>query len=222
MIGMRTTRRQAGGVLIGVAAVLLVLAACDGEDDAPATDQPLAATAAQVEANAVEIATSFVEAVGTFDAERAVDYLAEGAEVPEGLLAEQLPVLISFYEAQGYQQMLDPCEVTRGFANGTVDVRCPYDFHAIRSDELGLGPYHGSYWELTIGDGEIVRAMQVWEIEKFSPQMWDPFRDWISATYPEDFDAMYNGGGTNFRLSEESIRLWEEHTREYVEELAAS
>ena len=62
----------------------------------------------------------------------------------------------------------------------------------------------------------------IWEIEKFSPQMWDPFRDWISATYPEDFDAMYNGGGTNFRLSEESIRLWEEHTREYVGELAAS
>ena len=23
-----------------------------------------------------------------------------------------------------------------------------------------------------------------WEIKKFSPQMWEPFRDWLSATHP--------------------------------------
>jgi hypothetical protein len=217
---MRTTRRGAHrGVLIVVAGALLVLAACDGGDEAPAADPSPAATAVRVEANAVEIATGFVEAFGAFDPERAVAYLAEDAEVPQGLFAEQLPVLISFYEAQGYEQTLDPCEVTSGFAHGTVIVRCPYDFHAIRSEEIGLGPYHGSYWDLTIGDGEIVRAMQVWEIEKFSPQMWEPFQDWVSATNPKDFDAMYNGGGTDFRVSEESIRLWEQHTREYVKEV---
>ncbi len=25
-----------------------------------------------------------------------------------------------------------------------------------------------------------------WDIEKFSPQMWEPFADWVSTTYPKD------------------------------------
>ena len=216
---MRIMRRQVGrGVLLVVAAALLVLAACDGGGEAPATDQPAAATAPQAEANAVEMATGFVEAIGAFDAERAATYLAEDAEVPEGLLAEELPVLISFYEAQGYEQMLDPCEVTGSSASGT-SVRCAFDFHAIRSDEIELGPFHGSYWDLTVRDEEIVRAMQNWEIEEFSPQVWEPFAEWVSTMYPKDFEVMYTGGGTNFRLSEESIQLWEQHTREYVKEV---
>jgi hypothetical protein len=219
MIGMRTTRREAGrGILIGVAPVLLVLAACDRGDDAPARSQPPAATAARAEANAEEIATGFVEAVGAFNAERAVAFLAEGAEGPEDLLAEELPLLISFYEAQGYEQILDPCEVTSTSASGTW-VRCAYDFHAIRSDEIGLGPFHGSYWDLTVRDGEIVRAMQNWETEEFSPQMWEPFSDWVSKNHPKDFDVMYVDGGGNFSLSEGWIRLWEQHSREYVKEV---
>ena len=216
---MRTTRRRADrGVLIVAAATLLVLAACDGGGEAPAADQSPAATAARAEANAEEIATGFVEAVGAFDAGRAVTYLAEDAEVPEGLLAEELPVLISFYEAQGYKQMLDPCEVTGSSASGT-SVRCTYDFHAIRSDEIGVGPFHGSYWDLTVRDGEIVGAMQTWETEEFSPQVWEPFAEWVSTTYPKDFEVMYTSGGTNFRLSEEPIRLWGQCTREYVKEV---
>jgi hypothetical protein len=216
---MRTTRRRADrGVLIVVAAALLVLAACDGGGEAPAADPSPAATAARAEANAEEIATGFVEAVGAFDEGRAVTYLAEDAEVPEGLLAEELPVLISFYEAQGYKQMLDLCEVTGSSASGT-SVRCTYDFHAIRSDEFGVGPFHGSYWDLTVRDGEIVGAMQTWETEEFSPQVWEPFAEWVSTTYPKDFEVMYTAGGTNFRLSEESIRLWGQYTREYVKEV---
>jgi hypothetical protein len=49
--------------------------------------------------------------------------------------------------------------------------------------------------------------------------MWEPFRDWVSATYPKDFAVMYIEGGSNFRLTEESIRLWELRTREYVKEV---
>jgi hypothetical protein len=32
---------------------------------------------------------------------------------------------------------------------------------------------------------------------------------------------MYTGGRSNFRLTEEWIRLWRQHSREYVEEVAA-
>ena len=215
-------RRRSVGKRVGefaVAAVIgLVAAACtpgtrDGQMTTAPAEQP--PTAYRADPQAEEIATSFVEAVGAFDTERAVTHLADDAIVPENLLPEELPILISFYEAQGYKQMLDPCEVTGSYAHGTV-VRCTYDFHAIRSDEIGLGPYYGSHWDITISDGEIVEALQYWEIEDFSPQMWEPFADWVSATYPKDFEVMYTGGRTNFSLTEESIRLWRQHTREYV------
>ena len=61
--------------------------------------------------------------------------------------------------------------------------------------------------------------MLSWDIKKFSPQRWEPFRDWVSASYPKDFGVMYTGGGSNFELTEESIRLWEQRTREYVKEV---
>jgi hypothetical protein len=44
--------------------------------------------------------------------------------------------------------------------------------------------------------------------------------EWVSSTYPKDAAVMYlHGALAIFRLSPESIRLWERHTREYVEEV---
>jgi hypothetical protein len=170
----------------------------------------------------VEVATGFVEAFGAFDAEQAITYLADGASLRmDATTPEQLPAFTSLLEAQGYKQILHPCEVTGSGPSGT-QVRCPFDWHGIRSDQIGLGPYPG-HWDLTVRDGEIAVVVLSWNHEKeFSPQMWEPFADWVSRNYPKDFDVMYVGGGSNFSLTEESIRLWEQHTREYVKELRQS
>jgi hypothetical protein len=210
-------------VLIGAAA-LLVLAACDGGDEAPATMNPT-----PPEANAEEIATSFVEAYGAFDAEEATAYLADDADILEligsvgahrGVLGtpDELRLLLSLLRAEGYRQTLDSCEAQGESASGTM-VHCTFDFHLFGSDRLGLGPYDGSSFDLIIDDGEIVRASKYWEIEEFSPQMWDPFAEWVSTTYPADAAVMYEDETyTGVRLSEESIPLWRRHVREYVKE----
>jgi hypothetical protein len=201
---------------IGLVAVVLILAnRPTGKVETPAAAPT---TGYPVDPAATEVATSFVQAVGAFDADRAVSYLTDSAEVPEGLGPDGLPMLISLYEAQGYKQMLDPCRVTGTSASGTA-VECPFDFHIIRSDEIGRGPYQGSYWTITVTDGEISYAVQDWDIEEFSSQMWEPFADWVSSTHPKDFDEMYTGGGSNFRLTEESVKLWEQNSKEYVKEV---
>lgn len=206
-------------VICIVAILALVGSACDGGDDGPAADQPAAATTPQPEANAEEIATGFVETFGAFDGERAITYLAEGAFLGmDATTPEEVPVFTSFLEAQGYEQIVvDPCQVTGTSASGTA-VRCRFDWHAIGSDEIGLGPYAGS-WDLTVRDGGIVSVSLYWDIEKFSPQMWEPFREWVSENHPKDFEVMYVDGGSNFSLTEKSIRLWGQRTREYVEEV---
>jgi hypothetical protein len=52
----------------------------------------------------------------------------------------------------------------------------------------------------------------------FSEQVWEPFAEWVATTYPDAVSTMYDSGSqTDFRLSEESIQLWEQHSREYVD-----
>jgi hypothetical protein len=68
-------------------------------------------------------------------------------------------------------------------------------------------------------NGEITAATQYWEIDEFSGEMWEPFLEWVSVSHPEDFDVMYTGGGTNFHVAEDSIRLWERNSKQYVKEV---
>jgi hypothetical protein len=223
---MRITRRRVDrAVMIAVAAALLVLAACDGGDEAPATVGPT-----PPEASAEEIATNFVEAYGAFDADEAITYLAPDAAIVDLIgsvgahrgvegTPEELRLLISLLKAEGYRQTLDSCEAQGTSASGTT-VHCTFDFHLFGSDRLGLGPFGGSSFDLTVRDGEIDRVAASFEVAEFSRQMWEPFEAWVSEAHPEDAKAMYEDEThTGVRLSEESVRLWRRHVREYVQEM---
>jgi hypothetical protein len=210
-------------VIGAVAIVLILVNAPGGERAVPADEAPTAPTAYPIEPQAEEIATGFVEAFGAFDGERAITYLADSPYLDiDANTPEAVPVFTSFLEAMGYEQILadrPPCRVTGSSASGTT-VRCRFDWHAIRSREIGMGPYPGS-WALTVRDGAIVRASLHWNFqEEFSRQMWEPFAEWVRTTYPKDFAVMYVEGGGNFDwYSDESSRLWEERTKEYVKEV---
>lgn len=225
---MRPADRPDRRALIGVvSAVLLLLGACDGGGNTPRMDQPSAATGTpneEPDPTAREIASRFLEAFGAFDADRAVDYLAEDAEISALLIGtasvegaeEELRLNLSMLEAQSYEQRLGSCEQTGTLPSGT-GVRCRFDFHLFGSDELGHGPYSGSYFDLTVRDGEVVRGSVSYEIGEFSPEMWEPFAEWVSTTYPDDAAQMYTDGTyTGVRISEESIPLWGRHVREYA------
>jgi hypothetical protein len=194
-------------------AISLVVVACtsgsgDGQD----------ATSGEPSASPVEVATGFVEAFGAFDADKAIGYLADDAHLAglNGVEGQaEFRLLLSLLQAQGYEQMGTTCEQTDSSASGT-EVHCTFDFHAIRSDEIGRGPYTGSYFDLTVSDGKIAQPSLYWETKEFSKYLWEPFATWVSETYPKDGAVMYNAAYTDFLLSEESIRLWEQHTREYV------
>lgn len=212
----RLNRRLLIAAVAGVVALALIgaIVVSTGRESAPAAE---------------EVATSFVEAVGAFNAEQAVAYLGDDADIPQMISSvgaqgvagtlEEFRLLLSLFEAQGYKQMLDSCEELGSSASGT-DVRCTFDYHNFRSDEIGRGPFSGSSFLLTVRDGEIVRARMDFGIEEFSPQMWEPFAGWVSKAYPEDAAVMYEDATqTGVRLTEESIGLWERHTQGYVEEV---
>jgi hypothetical protein len=217
----RESARPSRRLLVGAAAVALLsigtFVVYQSRDDG-VTGQP-----------PVEVATSFIEAYGDFDAERAITYLADdpdisqmitsvGARRVEGTL-EEFRLLVSLLEAQGYKQTLISCEELRSTASGAV-VHCTSDYHNLRSDEIGRGPFSAVSFYLTVRDREIVEARKEFGVEEFSPQMWEPFASWVSKAYPEDAALMYEDEThSGVRLTEESVRLWERHTRGYVEEV---
>jgi hypothetical protein len=220
----RWSRGKRMGALAAAAVALVLIVAsvgCQSGEEATATDQtPGAAEAAEntVNARAVEVATGFLEAYGAFDVERARTYLADDATIASMGAQDDLRLLISYLKATGYEQILGSCEGLGNSSSGSI--RCPFDFHALRSGEIGRGPFVGSSFDLVVRDGKIVHASQDWEIEKFSPQVWEPFANWVSTVHPKDAAVMYQDDShSGVRLTSESIRLWDLRTREYVEEV---
>ena len=212
----------------------LVLVACGGDDTGGAGGQSATTPAGEpaavspVDAKAQEIATGFVEAFGAFDADRAISYLADDADIlplmteigiedAEGTL-DEFRLLISLQQAEGSKLTLDSCEEVESSASGT-EVRCTFSVHSLGSDEIGLGPYYDNYFDLTVRDGEIVRASQTRDYSEIYSEMWRPFATWVATNYPDDVEVMYQPGGHGERLTSESIRLWERHIPQYVEEV---
>ena len=181
----------------------------------PSTTLDPAPSAAEAE----EIARGFLDAYVAYDADRAITYLTDDALAEAFDSAEALRLGLAFFEAQSYSQRILDCEQQGDSAAG-ISVRCPFDFHAIRSDEIGLGPYGDNYWDLTVRDGKIVSAESTLAVmtNGFSREMWEPFARWVSDENPEDAAVMYSDGWhTDVQVSEESMRLWEQRSREYVQ-----
>ena len=199
-------RKKIGAVVAAAAVALVMIAAlvgCGSSDKAPTAE---------------EVSTGFLEAYGAFDVEQARTYLAPGARIASMTGQDDLRLLISYLEATGYEQILDSCEgVSDRPDSASGKIRCTFDFHGLRSGEVGRGPFGGSSFDLIVHDGKIVEARQDWEIEKFSPQMWEPFAGWVTTAHPKDAAVMYTDEThSNVRLTEESVRLWGKHSLEYV------
>jgi hypothetical protein len=197
--------RVSARTLAAAAAALVLMPAlggCQGSDEGPAAEV---------------VATDFLEAFGAFDVEQARTYLADDATIASMSGRDDLGLLISYLKATGYKQLLGSCGEVTDSTSGSI--RCTFDFHALRSGEIGRGPFGGSSFDLIIRDGKIVRATQNWETEKFSPQMWEPFAGWVTTAHPKDAAVMYTDDShSNVRLTEQSIGLWERRTRQYADD----
>jgi hypothetical protein len=206
---------------IGVGALALAVVVRNGDSTTtPADDSSVIEPGGPAEV----VARRFLDAFGSFDPDRAMTYVADDAGFtglggfPE-TDSEDLSMLSKFLVAFGWDQTITSCEALEGAVATDTNVVCEFDWHGLRSDEVDRGPYRDSEFVITVRDAEIVEAAWYWNIQRFSDQMWDPFAAWISESYPEDVEVMYQDGQTNFRLSAESIRLWDRRSREYVREL---
>jgi hypothetical protein len=213
------------GIAVFVAAVWIVTSG--GAFDR--TQRPANEQSTMNPTHAAEVVVrGFLAAFGAFDPEAAMTYVADDADLrlvnrPAPANERGLALELALLEAQRLQLTITSCQAVP-FGSGT-SVVCGFDFNAIGSDELGRGPFTGSTFVFTVRDGEIVKAAVNSNYDQFASQMRAPFAEWVAATYPRDFEVMYGRsipprpkGFTVVygRPTEESIRLWEQHTSEYV------
>ncbi|HEY5879592.1 MAG TPA: hypothetical protein VIU11_11830 [Nakamurella sp.] len=228
-------RRRAGAVLAAaIVAVVIAGSAWYATAHRLASDQPVEPARPPVDTTAVRTTEDFLGALRdarTASGEQldpAVDrvfsYLADDALVTESFGSpEELRWSLAWERATAWREMVDACVQTGSDAAGTV-IECPFTFHGIRSEEMGLGPFRDNNWRFRVRDEKITDAQWNFNIDTgFSSQMWEPFERWVSTTYPDDAAVMYNDAShTHSRSTTEASALWERRTREYAAQEIAS
>ena len=163
-------------------------------------------------------ATDFLRSFAAFDAEGAGAYLADGAST-EGIIGEDVQdyaQAIALYQAWGYEQQLGSC-FQAGATATALEVRCPFAYQLLGSGELGLGPFDGSHFTVTVDNqsGLITKVDSTWLTGDFARNVTDPFTEWLTATHP-DAEAQITVAGQPV-LTPESLALWEQYRTEYVQ-----
>ena len=124
---------------------------------------------------------------------------------------------IALYQAWGYEQELGSCRQFGATATGS-QVRCPFAYHLLGSRELGVGPFDGSYFTVTVDDasGMITEVSHHVDRRRFRARGRGPVHrlgdDDASGCEAE---LMSVDGGP--ALTPESLALWEQSGSEYVQ-----
>jgi hypothetical protein len=170
------------------------------------------------DAAAIRTASSFVDAFASFDAGRSRDLLTPGAQISGATDRADWASTNSFFKAAGGRILPQRCVVTER-ASRTTTVSCPFDYQLLRSADLALGPYTGSYFVLTTRAGLITHVDMEYDYTIFHDQVWEPFAAWIDAYHRADGARMYPGWPAQDQWgpgNAASNRLWSERTREFV------
>lgn len=193
----------------------------------PTTELPTPTTQASP-LTPVDVATEITAAYARREYARAATYLAEGVDPAIVANPEPDPLFERFLEATGSQTVVGLCRVAAQAAEGTL-VTCDHAYHNFRSDEIGRGPFgRGSYYVVTVRDAGVVdfedRVTEeaFTDPEGFSKQMWEPFATWIDQNHPEAIEAMYDPYPTGWRITEESIPLWDRYLSEWASSMRGS
>ena len=82
-----------------------------------------------------------------------------------------------------------PCKAESATTSETATFRCPYVFEGLGSKELGLGPYNGSTYVISVRDGAVIGAVDQFAFANngYAIEVWEPFAaDGSPTSYPED------------------------------------
>ena len=231
--------------MISAVAILVMAVACspvgDGVTLGTATStQPSGARIQE----ALQVAQQFTEARVERDIEKLAANSVEGFINGFVVLSvQEMPSEFAWQEAIGWEIALHRCQVTEA-DEATPTIRCDVTHSNAVSEALGVGPYEGSYHLKVRFEGDdwlgqtltrtaVVESHQTeFPVFAFTVETWRPFAEWLEQNHPDGVDSMLGSpvldnvglmleeGERRPLLTENSIDLWLQLSREFVDERA--
>jgi len=179
----------------------------------------------------VQIAADYVDALAAYDATRAAQDVAVGDDELRFWPGEaSLRKALSWAEAASFKISPKDC-VGDSPVGGVTNVRCPFDWHHLGSDQLGWVPRGGEF-SVRVRGGRIEGASTSldWPVTGLRQDkhgdhpMWRPFLSWLEREHPDDLSAMIVVGGEGApsaafqapTYTDESRALWAKYVSEWV------
>jgi hypothetical protein len=157
------------------------------------------------------LANAYMEARQNLDAEAAQALFAADATLSdEGYDLSEMPALFDWYRALNWDWTRGECAEPSIDEGGTL-VQCFTEFESDWTRTLGHAPITADV-RILISDGAITNLISSLDAEFGG--VWSAFFTWIEEEHPDDIDQMYGSAGP--LLDDDSIALWEQHTREFV------
>lgn len=170
----------------------------------------------------------FMSARADYDWGTLVDLLDPDATFGDSELAQSVDEyrLQSEWERIVDWQFLNP-SCTAGTPQRVV---CAYSVSDAFNEAAGQGPFPGNSFLLIVEDGRISSVSHIVTLdEAFFSANEVQFYSWVRENHPDDLTRMLDGdrlmGGairTFVKLTDESMRLWERHTADYLASVATS
>jgi hypothetical protein len=214
----RTPSRTRIAIWSGVAAsavliTVAVVAMTRGGDDA---DRVVAVDETR---QAIDLAQEFVAARDRWDGEAVRALVADDAEIvgeSQVTAADDYLVNAEFERVTEWRFRDAECAATE--VGPPIEVTCTYVMENAWSQALGVGPFTGSSFTVLIDDGQIQQVTHSFDVNLFSPQVFEVWVQWLNDTHSDDVDTMYDFTGPVpiAHSTPEALNLQEQYTDEFI------
>jgi hypothetical protein len=168
---------------------------------------------------AVALTRSYFAAQNDYDAELAMSYLSDDANIDGApwVGPERYRLEIETAAASGRQGLLGDCIPVE--TQPPIIIRCDLEYQDLRSGELGLGPFLGNSVDVGVADGKITSLVADVPVDEngYAQQVWDPFTAWMNLRHPGEMEIIDEPGVLSDSRVRENNRLWQQRSREWVE-----
>lgn len=204
-------RRWAVGVAVAAAVAAIAGAALWSADFG---DDQSADPAGSPTQDAQQVAQDYAEAFAAGDVQQAASYLAPGTEWSEvrGEMGEQ--------GAWTYEVFLEPCQEDFTGPTGTR-FTCPFTYHVLRSDDLGMEPFGGDSWiSAFVEDGKVSSAQVNYDYgDNGQSEHLEAIWAYIEENHPREFRILDQNSEEATPAEERRAgRLFDRYVDEYVAE----
>jgi hypothetical protein len=158
----------------------------------------------------VEIVEDFMAARDAHDAERARALLADDVAINDAGFREpaELGAAFEMHRQYGFRVSPYDCATTSPPGQEPTVVLCNYSLDSRLQHIVGYPPIEATF-AFTVSEGLITRLSDGFPYSRFSPNVYEPFHDFLETEHPGAVDSLfYKRGGTEYPvLTPEALEL---------------